>query len=146
MNHAIFAGRLGGDAVLKYTAAGTAVAEFSLAVEERRNDEKVTTWIACAVWAERGERLAPYLTKGSAVTVAGPVSTHAWKDRESGEARSKLHLTVREVTLQGGGQPREQTGVPPAASGWPTAGRQNNLEPRAVADQADGGFNDDIPF
>lgn len=135
MNHAIFAGRLGGDAVLKYTAAGKPVAEFSLAVEERRKGEKVTTWVACSVWEERGERLAPFLTKGSAVTVAGPVSTHAWKDRESGEPRSKLHLTVREITLQGGGQEREQ--LAPAA-GAPPAGF------RAAPD--DGGFNDDIPF
>lgn len=138
MKTGTFAGRLGADAELKYTPAGAAVAEFSLAVTVRHKDREPTTeWISCSLWADRGEAMAQYLTKGSALTVTGDVSTHAWIDRQTHEARSRLHCRVFEITLQGGG--REQGAAPaqaPARSG---------ARPAAPA-SAQEGFSDDIPF
>lgn len=135
MKYGTFAGRLGGDAELKFTPAGAAVAEFSLAVTVRHKGQEPTTeWIQCSLWADRGEAMARYLTKGSALTVVGDVSTHAWVDRESGKARSQLRCRVFEITLQGGGKEHGDAPAPaarPAASG--------------SAPQQDG-FDDDIPF
>jgi single-strand DNA-binding protein len=132
-----FAGRLGGDAELKYTPAGDAVAEFSLAVTVRHKDrEPSTEWIQCSIWKERGERMARYLTKGSAVTVSGDVSTHAWLDRQTGEARSKLRCRVSEITLQGGGAEHEEAPASRPAAGSASAASAPHQE----------GFDDDIPF
>jgi single-strand DNA-binding protein len=90
------------------------------------------------LWAERGEALAQYLLKGSAVTVVGDVSTEAWLDRQTGAARSKLRCRVVEIELQGGG--REHGPVPassPSAGSAPAASG-------GVPQQE--GFDDDIPF
>ena len=59
--------RLGGDAVIRYTSDGTAVAGMSLAYNygKRDNDEQPTQWIQGSLWGKRAEPLAPYLTKGS---------------------------------------------------------------------------------
>lgn len=135
MKYGTFAGRLGGDAELKYTPAGAAVAEFSLAVTVRHKGQEPTTeWIQCSLWADRGEAMAKYLTKGSAVTVVGDVSTHAWLDRQTGEARSKLRCRVVEITLQGGGSDH---GEAPAPAARPASAPQQPQQE---------GFDDDIPF
>jgi single-strand DNA-binding protein len=139
MKYGTFAGRLGGDAELKYTPSGAAVAEFSLACTVRRKgQEPGTEWVQCSLWADRGEALARLLTKGSAITVIGEVSTHAWLDRQTGEARSKLRCRVVEIELQGRGKEHAEA---PAAS--PPAGRAPAASGGAPEQ---GGFDDDIPF
>lgn len=129
MNTATFAGRLGKDATLRSTQSGKSVLGFSVAVDQRRGGEKVTLWVDCSLWGDRGEKLAEYLTKGSAVCVTGEAGT-----REH-EGKAYLTLNVREVSLLGGGDQAQRGGGSPS-------GRQ-----QAKADQPAGDdFSDDIPF
>ncbi len=101
MKQIIIAGGITRDAVVRHTQSGDAVAGFSVAVDERSNQDKRTLYFDCSLWGKRGEALAQYLTKGSRVTVAGDLSTR--------EHEGKTYLTVRasEVTLQGGGERRD---------------------------------------
>ena len=101
MKQITIAGNIGRDAVVRRTNADDAVAGFSVAVEERNGQDKRTLWFDCSLWGKRGEALAQYLTKGSRVTVAGDLST-----REH-EGRTYLTVRVAEVTLQGGGERRD---------------------------------------
>ena len=101
MKQITIAGNIGRDAVVRSTNADDAVAGFSVAVEERNGQDKRTLWVDCSLWGKRGEALAQYLTKGSRVTVAGDLST-----REH-EGRTYLTVRVAEVTLQGGGERRD---------------------------------------
>jgi single-strand DNA-binding protein len=98
------AGNIGKDAVVRTTGQGKKVAGWSVAVDDGFGDSKRTLWFDCALWGERGEKLAPHLTKGSKVTVSGDLSTR--------EHEGRTHLTVRvnELTLQGGGQQRQSGG------------------------------------
>ncbi|AZV93556.1 single-stranded DNA-binding protein [Bordetella sp. J329] len=64
--------RIGRDAELRYTAQGDAVASVSLAFNYGRKGQdgkKPTQWVDASLWGKRAEALAPYLTKGSQVTV-----------------------------------------------------------------------------
>lgn len=101
MKQIIIAGNIGKDAVVRHTQSGDAVAGFSVAVEDRTGQDRRTLWFDCSLWGKRGEALAQYLTKGTRVTVAGDLSTR--------EHEGKTYLTVRvaEVTLQGGGERRD---------------------------------------
>ena len=101
MKQITIAGNIGRDAVVRRTNAGDAVAGFPVAVEERNGQDKRTLWFDCSLWGKRGDALAQYLTKGSRVTVAGDLST-----REH-EGRTYLTVRVAEVTLQGGGERRD---------------------------------------
>lgn len=95
-------GRLGRDAELKYTQEGKAVVNVSMACDVGWGDKKKTQWVDLTLWEERGEKLAPHLTKGKVVYVEGTPSTRAWTDRNTGESRSALQITVRELTFCGG--------------------------------------------
>lgn len=103
MNNWTIAGRIGKDAEVRHTSGGDAVCGFDVAVESKVKGEKVTTWVRCSLWGERGEKLAPYLTKGSAVAVAGEAGVEVYTPR-GGEAKAQLRMRVNQVTLQGGGQ------------------------------------------
>lgn len=105
MNKGVFVGRVGQDAELRYTQSGTAVASFSLALDngkDKEGEKRQPTWIKAVMWDKRAESLAQYVTKGKLVIVVGPVSTEAWTDKNSGDAKSKIVVTVNEFEFGGG--------------------------------------------
>ncbi len=138
MNNGTFTGRIGRDAESRFTPSGKSVLNFSLAVDERRGGEKSTLWVSCAIWGERGEKLAQYLTKGAVVSVSGPVRVESYTSK-SGEAASKLCLMVNDISLHGGNRD-DQAPSKPAPRAAPRAA------PSAA--QQEDEFNDslDVPF
>lgn len=127
MNYGHFSGRLGRDAVTRTTPGGKEVCNFSIGVSVGYGEKKETLWIDCALWGERGKKLAQYLTKGSAVSIAGEVGIRSFEGKNGHQ--SVLTCNVQAVTLIGGGERKEA--APPA-------------EKPAPAAQPD--FSDDIPF
>jgi len=122
MNVFTATGNLGGDAEVRYTKSGTAVAQFSLPVKSGYGDKEKTTWVRCLIWGKRAEGgLIGYLKKGQMVCVSGEISLNEWETKE-GVQKSSLELNVREITLCGG---------KPAASDQPSQ---------------DGDFPDEFPF
>ncbi|SIT74615.1 single-stranded DNA-binding protein [Pontibaca methylaminivorans] len=133
MKQITITGRLGKDAVLRTTQQGDKVAGFSVAVDDGRGQDKRTVWFEVSLWGRRGEALAQYLTKGTAVAVSGDLSTR--------EHNGRTYLTVRadQVTLLGGGN-RDQSSA---------RDRMSDANRAGYDAQAPGGgpdFQDDIPF
>lgn len=116
MNNATFAGRLGRNAEVRHTASGKSVTGFAIAVDYYAGQgERKTMWVDCSMWGERGERLAPYLTKGTAISVSGQVGIQTFDGRNG--PQSKLTLRVATVTLLGGKQDRQDAPRQPRAGG-----------------------------
>lgn len=127
MMNITIAGNIGRDAETR-DVNGKSVTNFSVGVSAGRNSE--TTWFKCALWGDRGEKLAPYLTKGGKVTVAGRLTAGTY------DGKPDLKIDVSEVALQGGKQdaPRDEQqrhDAPPAR--------------RYVAMEEDD-LNDSVPF
>jgi len=101
------AGKLGRDSELKTTQSGKQVLRFSVAVDVRRGNERATQWVDCAIWGDRGGKLADYLKKGTSVTVIGQAGVRIYE--ANGEPRVSLECSVSELTLQGG---RQQDSAP----------------------------------
>lgn len=104
----ILLGNIGGDAEMRYTPSGKAVANFSLAVSKRGgkdadgNRTEKTTWFRVAVWDKMAESLSPYLLKGQQVLVEGELEDpRIYQDRKSGENRVSLEVTSRDIRLVG---------------------------------------------
>lgn len=121
-NKVIVMGNLTRDPELRYTPQGTAVCEFSIAINERfknaaGNQEKVH-YVDVVAWSKTAELVAEHLTKGSSVLIDGKLTQDRWEDAQSGQKRSKLKVTAERVTFtgrpkgdgQGGGgqQPQQQ--------------------------------------
>ena len=75
VNHVIIIGRLTRDAELKYTSAGFAISNISIAVNRRRKNGE--QWVEEAsffevnLYGKTAEGLKPYLLKGKQIAVEG---------------------------------------------------------------------------
>jgi single-strand DNA-binding protein len=90
-------GRVTADAIVRTLSDERQVVNFSVAVNDSykaKNGERVTQteFFDCSYWLGTG--IAPYLTKGSVVELAGRVGVRAWIDGE-GQAWMFLELRCR---------------------------------------------------
>lgn len=78
INNVVLVGRLTRDVELRYTANGTAVGSFTVALDRpftNQNGEKDTDFINCVAWRKTAETLANFTRKGSLVGVQGRIQT-----------------------------------------------------------------------
>lgn len=110
INNVTLVGRLTKDADIRYTTGGTAVLNFSVAVNEsRKQGEK---WIEEAsffdvpLFGKMAETLKQYLTKGKQVAINGRLQQQRWE--QDGQPRSKVVVIANAVQLLGGrDEPRD---------------------------------------
>jgi single-strand DNA-binding protein len=95
MKQITIAGRVTKDADIRQ-AGNDNVCGFSVAVDDRQGREKTTLFFECSLWGKRGDSLAPFLLKGTPVTVSGDLS------RREHDGKTYLGIRVDQVTLQGG--------------------------------------------
>jgi len=108
LNVCTFTGRLGRDAESKYLPTGTAVLEFSIAVDTGFGDKRRSFWLKCAMFGDRGTKLAQYLTKGQQVAVSGEFDPRPYQAKDGAEKIS-LELRISAVELIGGKNDTQQS-------------------------------------
>lgn len=133
-------GNLVQDPELRFTPAGVAVANFTIASTPRSYDKSSGEWkdgdtlfLRCQVWREQAENVAESLTKGTKVIAVGRLKQRSFETKE-GEKRSVIELDVEEigpslqratakVTRSGGQKPARKAdddpwgSAPPVGSG-----------------------------
>lgn len=154
LNTCTFIGRLGRDPELKYSANGSAIANFSIAVNEAKKNAEtgeykdVAHWIDCIAFGKTAENISAWLAKGSRVAVNCRLQIRKWEDRE-GQPRKNYefivnswqNLTPRDATAEGAEDPGASTR---ATAGGQRAAASDRPAPAANSAQED--FDDDIPF
>ena len=144
LNRVILIGRLTRDPELRYTASGTAVATFTLAVDRSRPNaqgEREADFIPIVVWQKQAENVANYLGKGSLVAVDGRMQVRNY-DGKDGVRRWVTEVVAENVRfLDRRGEGRAPGG--PAMGG----GTQGTSATDDDIMGGDFGFSDDeIPF
>jgi len=141
VNKAILVGNLGRDAEIRFTAGGSAVANFSLATTDKWTDkdgqkQERTEWHRVVLWGKTAEALQEYLTKGKQIYVEGRLQTREWTNKEQQKVKTTEIVADKVVLLGGGG------GEGRAGGGRPMR------EAAVTADmgQVDAPSDDDIPF
>ena len=137
LNHIVLMGRLTRDPELRRTAAGTAVASFTLAVDRdftsKDSGERQTDFIDCVAWRSTGEFVSKYFTKGQQAAVTGRLQIRDWQDKEGNKRRS-AEVVVDNVYFadsKRGSAPDNNTGfTTPAQSSYraPTSGASDFAE------------------
>ena len=99
-------GRLGRDPEVRYTAKGTPLTMFSMAVRRtwtgpngERNEE--TDWFNIEAWARLGEICQEYLHKGSLVFIEGEMRIDQWEN-DKGEKQSRPKIFLRDMQMLDG--------------------------------------------
>ncbi len=88
LNKVMLIGRLGKDPEIRYTTAGVAIANFTIATSEDWKDKdsgekkERTEWHRIVAFGKLGEICGEYLTKGKQVYIEGRLQTRAWDDKD----------------------------------------------------------------
>lgn len=113
MDCTILKGNLARDPEVRNTRGGTPVCNATIAVNRRvKQGEKwvdKATFIDLTVWGSRGEAFAKHLSKGSSVIVRGHHDMDEWEDKQTGEKRSRLKVTVEDWAFAGGSSDRGES-------------------------------------
>ena len=80
LNRVILIGRLTKDPELKFTPAGKAVVQFTLAVDRFKDNE--ADFINIVVWGKQAENCANYLSKGSLAAVDGRLQIRNYTNKD----------------------------------------------------------------
>ena len=96
--------RLTRDAELKYLQNGTAVSNFSVAVNEavKKGDNWVdeASFFDFVLWGKTAENLNQYLKKGTQIAVEARPKQERWE--KDGQKHSKVVFKVEQIELIGG--------------------------------------------
>ncbi len=85
INNVVLVGRLTRDVDLRYTSNGTAVGNFSLAIDRpftNSQGERDTDFINCVIWRKSAETLANFSRKGSLIGVTGRIQTRNYENNQ----------------------------------------------------------------
>src|SRR5690554_1112941 len=85
LNRVVLVGRLTKDPDLRYTANGTAVANFTVAVNRpfsNQQGDREADFINCVIWRKPAENLANYMGKGSLIDVDGRIQTRSYDGQD----------------------------------------------------------------
>lgn len=145
INQVILVGRITRDAELRYAASGTALCNFSIAVNRRvkKGDQwsDEASFFDLTLWDKQAENLNKYLVKGGQVAVQGELRQDRWE--KDGQKFSKVQVFVNNLQLLGTGQKRDGAQASdsregPAGSGQTRRPASEDFDPSA--------YEDDIPF
>lgn len=103
MNKVILIGRLTKDLDLRYTQSGTAVANFTLAVNRRftnQNGEREADFINCVAWQKAAEFVANYFTKGQQMALEGRLQVRSYEG-DDGQRRWVTEVVVEQMEFVG---------------------------------------------
>lgn len=119
LNKVFLIGNLTRDPELRYLPSGTAIVNFTVAVNrvytlQSGEKKKDTTFMPVVVWGKRAETCGEYLNKGSAVFVEGRLQSRSWQGQD-GQKRTTIEVVADNVQFLG--RPRKEGAQPAAGAG-----------------------------
>lgn len=106
LNKVMIIGNLGKDPEMRYTASGSAVTNFTVAVSRQSRtpegeSREETEWFSVSAWDRQAEIANQYLVKGRQVYVEGRLRTRSWDDPQSGEKKYRTEVIATQIVLLG---------------------------------------------
>ncbi len=154
LNKVMLIGNLTRDPELRVTPKGTAICQFSLAVNRKFRDEagadrEEVTYVDIEAWGKSGENIAKYCTKGRPLFVEGRLRLDQWEDKTTKEKRSRMKVVCDNFQFLGTG--RAEGGAPGGEGGGGEQPRYNAPAarpgaPRPAAPAAQENLDEDVPF
>lgn len=152
LNKVLLLGYLGRDPELRYTAAGKAVATFTVATslqwrDQSGNDQEKTEWHRVVAWGRLGEVCGEYLSKGKQVFIEGRIQTREWEDQD-GNKRTTVEIIANDMIMLGGAGQSQNRGAQetPKRQAGPAARPAASTAGKRIDDYYPPPPEDDIPF
>jgi single-strand DNA-binding protein len=131
LNQVQVIGHVGKDVEVRYTTAGEALVNFSIATTDKWKDKQTgeameaTEWHRISFFGRRAEVIGEYVRKGSLLYVQGKLKTRKWTDKD-GIERYSTDISGNEFKILS--QPGNRADKPQAPQSH------------------DGGYDNDVPY
>jgi len=137
-NHVTLVGRLTRDPEIRYVQSGSAVTNFSIAVNRRTKQGEEAMFVDIVAWDSPGRKLAEicntYLKKGMNVLIDGRLSIRSYETKE-GEKRKATEIVCNDMQML---DSRNRSGE--------EGGGFERAPARSEGGQGEDGSDDEIPF
>ena len=156
LNKAMLIGRLGKDPDTRFTQAGAAVCNFSMATSEQWNDKasgekkERTEWHKVVAFGKLAEICGKYLAKGSNVYVEGKLQTRSWE--QNGVTKYMTEININDMQMldsKKSGQSQSTASIPESQiNGQGSTPQTGQYTPEGGTPLVVSSFDDsgDIPF
>ena len=143
-NRTTIVGNITSEIDVNYTKNGTAVANISIAVNDKRKNQagelvEQVDFIPVTLWSRTAEVAAQYLGKGSPVLIDGRLKIQSWE--QDGVTRQKMVVVANKLEMLGG----KKKAANASANGDTNGQAAAELAASSVVDTFDSG-DGDIPF
>jgi single-strand DNA-binding protein len=138
-----FIGRLARDPEIKFLPSGSTVCNARILINlpgAKRDDGQQPDGFDLTIWGDQAQAFCDGTHRGDLVDVSGRVKSDSWTDRNTGEVRTKLVVTVDQWSLAG--QPRQAAAPAPA----PAAPAPACAPPGGFAWASADDSTDSVPF
>ncbi|MBD7967719.1 single-stranded DNA-binding protein [Paenibacillus gallinarum] len=140
LNRVILIGRLTKDPELRYTPAGVAVTQFTLAVDRpftTQGGEREADFLPVVTWRQLAETCANYLRKGRLTAVEGRIQIRNYENND-GKRVYVTEIIADNVRFLESGNNRNQSSPPPS--------EPSNKDPFSGDGKPIDISDDDLPF
>ncbi len=145
LNKVMIIGNLGADPEIRHTGDGRAVANLTVATNERwksrdGDQQERTEWHKVVAFGKLAEIIEKYMKKGSNAYFEGRIQTRKWQDKE-GQDRYTTEIVADQMTMLGGGS---GGGGNYSSNQSSASSSSSSMKPTPVTE--DTPFDDEIPF
>lgn len=154
----IVMGNLTRDTELRMTPNGTALCNFSVAVNRKFKvgieQREEVLYLNCEAWSITAENIAKYFHKGDLIFLEGRLKENSWEDKVTKEKKSRMVMVVETFQFMQSRGARQAGSGPatPAASDKPATPGGNVYSTRPPPTAAkpafhpDNDLDEDVPF
>lgn len=110
MNRVILSGEIGSDIVLKKTATGQSLCNFSIEVKEKgKNGQEHKSFFDCTAWGENAEHINQYGFRGQHIAVDGKLQKSSYTNKENQKVyKTSVYVMDVELALNNATMPQIQ--------------------------------------
>lgn len=110
MNRVILSGEIGSDIVLKKTATGQSLCNFSIEVKEKGKDgQEHKSFFDCTAWGENAEHINQYGFRGQHIAVDGKLQKSSYTNKENQKVyKTSVYVMDVELALNNATMPQTQ--------------------------------------
>lgn len=110
MNRVILSGEIGSDIVLKKTATGQSLCNFSIEVKEKGKDgQERKSFFDCTAWGENAEHINKYGFRGQHIAVDGKLQKSSYTNKDNQKVyKTSVYVMDVELALNNATMPQTQ--------------------------------------
>lgn len=110
MNRVILSGEIGSDIVLKKTATGQSLCNFSIEVKEKWKDgQEHKSFFDCTAWGENAEHINQYGFRGQHIAVDGKLQKSSYTNKDNQKVyKTSVYVMDVELALNNATMPQTQ--------------------------------------